>query len=56
MPEIAPKKKFGENFLTDQTVLKQICVALKAAKQKVILVWINGTQFTNFTMDMEQQI
>jgi hypothetical protein len=29
---------------------------ITAKKQKVILVWINGTQFTNFPMDMEQQI
>ena len=37
MPEIAPKKKFGQNFLTDQTVLERIIKSAGPLENKSIL-------------------
>ena len=37
MPEIAPKKKFGQNFLTDQTVLERIIKSAGSLENKSIL-------------------
>ncbi len=37
MPEIAPKKKFGQNFLTDQMVLERIITSAGPLKNKSIL-------------------
>ena len=37
MPEIAPKKKFGQNFLTDQSVLERIIKSAGPLENKSIL-------------------
>ena len=37
MPEIAPKKKFGQNFLIDQTVLERIITSAGSLENKSIL-------------------
>ena len=37
MPEIVPKKKFGQNFLTDQTVLERIIKSAGPLENKSIL-------------------
>ena len=45
MPGITPKKEFGQNFLTDETVLERIINLRPAGKQKYFRNWWRIWQF-----------